>query len=288
MKRLSALLVVAVALCGSPSRALAEPSAPRDETRADASATFREAQAAFARRDFLAAAAAFEQAARAAPHPATWLNAAEAWEKREDWSRAAEDCDRAIEVATGDADLRREAETRLRRALEHVATLDVRGARGSGARIDHDRVEPLPVRRRLAPGLHEVVLVDLASGREERRSISLAAGQSMIIESPIAAPIAPPRPPAPTPSKPPTSGLPTASWILFGVGGGAGIASAVFGVSTLGAKSSFEERPTQDGLDRFHRDRLVTNVLLGVSVIAVGAGLVTWMIAPRNSEQRRP
>jgi hypothetical protein len=279
LKWLSAHLAVAVALCGSPSRALAEPSASRDETRADASATFREAQAAFARRDFLAAAAAFEQAARAAPHPATWLNAAEAWEKREDWARAAEDCDRAIEVAPADAgDLRHEAETRLQRALEHVATLDVRGARSYGVRIDRDRVQPLPVRRRLGPGLHEVVLVDLASGREERRSISLVAAQSMVIESPVATPIAPP----------PARGPPTATWILLGVGGAAGIASAVLGVSTLGDKRSFEERPTQDGLDRFHRDRLVTNVFLGVSVIAVGAGLVTWMIAPRNREQRRP
>ena len=267
---------VVLAVLAASATAKAEPT-----SRADASASFREAQAAFARRDFAAAAAAFEQAARAAPHPATWLNAAEAWEKREDWARAAEDCDRALEVPGADEDLRREAGTRLRAALERVATLEVRGAGGYGARVDRGSVQPLPLRRRLTPGSHEVVLVDLASGREELRTVSIGAGQSKTIDAPT-----PATPSAAAPTKP-ASGPPTAAWLALGLGGAAAVTTGVLGFVTLSDKRAFEDHPTQDGLDGFHRDRLLTNVALGVAVVALGTGIALWVFAPsRNPEPR--
>jgi hypothetical protein len=280
-------LVAVLAATARAPAARAEPptTTPPAASRADASSSFREAQAAFARRDFAAAAAAFELAARAAPHPATWLNAAEAWAKRGDWARAAEDCDRALEIPDGDADLRREAESRLHAALEHVATVEARGARAFGARIDGGAVQPLPVRRRLAPGTHEVVLVDLASGHEEPHVVTVAAGQTTVLD----APVSPPAPAAATPraanAAAPRSGPPTAAWVALGIGGAAAIGTTVLGFVTLGDKRSFEDHPTQDGLDRFHRDRALTNVFLGVTVVALGTGVALWLLSPSRAAE---
>lgn len=256
-------------------------SAPNSPARADASASFREAQAAFARRDFAAAAAAFELAARAAPHSATWLNAAESWAKRDDWPRAAEDCDRALEVPNSDADVRHEAESRLRAALAHVATIDARGPRTTGARIDGGAVDPLPVRRRVAPGPHEIVLVDFASGREEPHLVTLVAGQSKTFDAPAgAAPQTPAAPVTRAVEEPVRQGPPLPAWIAFGVGGAAALGTTALGFVTLGDKRAFEDAPTQDALDRFHRDRVLTNVFLGAAVVAVAAGVALWMLTP--------
>ena len=280
--------VIALGILLGAAVARAEPPpSPPPASRADAAASFREARAAFTRGDFAAAAAAFEQAARAAPHPATWLNAAEAWAKRDDWSRAAEDCDRALDVPDGDPAIRREAETRLQVALVHVATLEARFTppRAWGARIDGATIQPLPVRRRLVPGRHEVILVDLASGREETRLVSIAAGQTVVVDAPPSAPEPRTAPAGETnaaASAASSNAPPPGALVALGIGGAAGIATAVVGFMTLGAKRDFEDHPTQGDLDDFHRDRLVTNVLLGVSVVAVAAGIAWWVLSPKS------
>lgn len=268
-------------MAASTTASAAEP--PSAEARAQASATFREAQAAFARKDYAAAAAAFEQTARAVPHPATWLNAAEARANRGDWVGAAEDCDAALEIRDAGAALRAEANERLKAALQHVATLDVRGPRGLGARIDGGSSEPLPVRKRLAPGVHRVVRVEFASGREETIAVELAAGELKLLE--VAGAATPPTtPPTPTPRTPisaASSGPPTATWIALGVGAVFATSTTVLGLVTLGDKRAFDAAPSETGLDTFHRDRLLTNVSLGVTAVAVAAGFVFWALAPR-------
>src|SRR5690348_15803406 len=70
------LVLVILALLVAVAPASAEPAAPIRATE-----SFQQARAAFARREFTAAAAAFEQAAAYEPHPVAWLDAAEAWEK---------------------------------------------------------------------------------------------------------------------------------------------------------------------------------------------------------------
>src|SRR4051794_10118832 len=88
--RLGALLLVA-SVTG-----VARAQLPTDEARRLAADSFRQGQTAFERREFAAAAAAFEQAGRLAPHPSAWLNAAEAWERADEPLRAADDCDAAL------------------------------------------------------------------------------------------------------------------------------------------------------------------------------------------------
>lgn len=282
--RWAVFLSVLALLASAAEPACAEDpasSAPGDP-RAAARASFREAQAAFARGDFAAAAAAFEQTARTAPHPATWLNAAEAWEKRGDWAHAAEDCDHALEVPDGDPEIRREAERRLAKAVAQVATLEVRGARGMGVRIDGENVQTLPLRRRLVAGAHRVVVIELETGHEREMPVDIAAGGSRTIELPA------PAPPSTAETAPSSiSRPPTMTWISFGVGAGLGVAAGAFGYATLDAKRDFEANPSYAALDRFHRDRLLTNVTLGAALLAAAAGVVFWVLAPAKPRSTR-
>src|SRR5262245_46232309 len=87
-----------------------------DAARERASRSFSEAKTAFALRNFTAAATAFEEAARLTPHPVTWLDAADAWERAGQPTRAAEDCDRALAILN-DPNLGADANRRLERLL---------------------------------------------------------------------------------------------------------------------------------------------------------------------------
>lgn len=304
MRRSLASAIVAVTLVVAIPAHAQTPRRASDP-RTAAAESFREAQAAFARRDFAAAAAAFEQTARTVPHAATWLNAAEAWEKRGEWARAAEDCDRALEVRDVEPEIRREAERRLARAVTHAATLEVRGPRGLGVRIDGDAVQTLPIKRRLAPGAHRVVVVDLATERETARDLVLAAGTVETIDVPALAPVAArdasedrSAPLAPrSGNEPSTGGLsrapPTSSWIAFGVAGAFAVTAGIMGVVTLDAKTAYERDPTHATLDTFRRDRIVTNVTIGGAVVAAAVGVVVWVVAasprePSSVAHQRP
>ncbi len=85
--------LLAVAYVVATGTAWAQPA---DGDRERAAETFRQAEAAFARREYAGAAAGFEEAGRFVPHPKTFLNAAEAWELAGLAARAATACERAL------------------------------------------------------------------------------------------------------------------------------------------------------------------------------------------------
>src|SRR3954468_1332556 len=103
MKRAPFVLVAIAIACAATAHA-------DDAAHDRAAESFRQAQAAFQRRDFAAAAAAFEQAAGFEPHPAPLMNAADAWERANEWARAAEDCDRVLAMPAVDPEFRSTAE----------------------------------------------------------------------------------------------------------------------------------------------------------------------------------
>src|SRR4051812_2488963 len=120
MKRAPFVLVAIAIACAATAHA-------DDAAHKRAAESFRQAQAAFERRDFAAAAAAFEQAATFEPHPAPLLNAADAWERAGEPARAAEDCDRALAMPNASDAHRAEAGQCLERLAPKLATLDFRG-----------------------------------------------------------------------------------------------------------------------------------------------------------------
>jgi hypothetical protein len=287
---------IAVAVCLCSPLALAAP--PTGEARARAAESFREAQAAFARRDFAAAAAAFEAAAGFASHPAALLSAADAWERAGEPARSADDCDRArslsgIEEASAadHVDYARDAAQCIARVRGRVALLDLHGAAASAARVDDGPEQVLPVRVWVRPGRHSLTLVDLAASRTRREEIDVRAGEERTIElgsvpSPAPAPPVAPAPPPPAlapvvppppPADHPGRRVPVSAWVAFGIAAPASIAYAVSGVMTVQAKNAFDSGPSEDTKNAFYRDRTVADVAFGVAVAAVATGVVLWL-----------
>jgi hypothetical protein len=97
-------------------------------------------------------------------------------------------------------------------------------------------------------------------------------------------------PPAVVHLPPPESGAethgikppPVPSWIAFGVAGTAILVAGSFGAITLGAKSTFDDNPTQANADAFYRDRLTANIALAIGAAAAGAGLLYWAYGPNE------
>ncbi len=290
---------LALALDSQASPAAAAP--PDADSRARAAESFREAQAAFERREFAAAAASFEAAAGFAPHPAALLSAADAWDRAGEPARAADDCDRARALAAGaDAasadhvDYARDAAQCLARLQPRVGLLDVRGAGAAAARIDDGAPQVLPLRAWVRPGRHVITLVDLASSRSRREDVEVRPGEQRTIDlsapaapSPAAPPPAPAASiaslPAPSPSElpPPAAGhggrrVPASAWIAFGVAAPAAIVYGIYAGLTVQAKGAYDSAPSAPARDTFYRDRTVADVAFTVGVAAIAAGLVLW------------
>lgn len=143
---------------------------------------FLQAEAAFARRDFASAAQGFERAAERVPHPSTWLNAAESWERAGDLVRAAVDCDRVLEMKGAPARFRAEATRRLVRIEGGLATLELHGTSPAGAQIDDGSRVLLPKRQRVLPGTHVVRAFPEERGEPRRFEVTVASGDVATID----------------------------------------------------------------------------------------------------------
>lgn len=271
MRSLTWLVIILALLLGGRAHA-APPSAKE---------IFAEAQAAFARGDFVAAASAFEETARIQPHPAPLMNAAEAWERAGQPVRAAEDCDRVLampDLAPAFAD---PARARLARLSSSIATVNVTTPVGSYAQVDAAPPDRIPFRKRLAPGSHVVALRGTGEASVATRNLELAGGE--VVDVAFAPPRTdgaifndpPPRPPPPRRSAAP----PIGSFVAFGFGAVALGTTTYFGVRTLDLRSEFERTPTLDIADDFDTAKVVTNVLVGVALVSLAAGVVLWIIS---------
>jgi len=290
-RRLSCLALVATLAGVAPDARGADPAAT----------AFDEGTEAFRHRRYVDAASAYERAAELRPHPLPLINAAEAWERAGRLVEAATACDRALELPVS-ADLRRKVEARLDRLRRGLGTLDVEGPSEFQIRIDDRAPVRAPARLRVAPGRHRLVMAEQGAksfverevlvGAGELHHIVLAASSIEITRpaEPVSSerPSQPPDAPAPAPAEERRGGPPTASWIAFGVGGAAAITSGVFGALTVSAKNEYDARPTHESADEFDRSRLVTNVALGVAVLAAAAGIVWWLVQSESGSGISP
>ncbi len=290
---LSGVLLLGLEL-GGARNALA---APEGERRAAES--FRQAQAAFARRDYAAAAAAFEKAAELNPHPAPLLDAAQAWVLAKDFVRAAEDCDRVLALPSLGEGFSRAARDELERILPRIATLHLDGPRTLAARVDEGPEVGVPTRKRMAPGHHTVVVVDLASTTTRTLDVELAPGDARALDlTPASRPRIedPVRPPAVAksegrslheePRSGAVSGLRAAAWISLGASAVAVGAATVFGIMTVESKNDYGAVPNTTTQSAFYRNRLVTNVTIVSACVGLGAGFVFWRLSPQPAPTR--
>jgi hypothetical protein len=251
-----------------------------------AAAIFRQAQQAFERRNYAAAAAAFEEAALLQPHAAAWLDAGEAWERDGNLVRSAEDCDRAVATEGISAAHRAEAEARLSRLVPKIGTLDVRSDKTLVMKVDGGNESNVPGQRRVTVGKHVLEFVDLAGAEKRRMDIEVSPGQVKLVELKDEPPPPPPPPkresPAIRPPPPPArSGPPTVSVVAFGVSLAAVATAVVAGSITLSRQSDFQSAPTEDKRDGFYTARTTTNVAWGVAGASAITGLAFWLFAPR-------
>jgi hypothetical protein len=202
-------LIVLGAAGGTDARA-----APPTDARALAAESYREAQSAFARREYAAAASGFEEAASLLPHPAALLSAAAAWERAGDPARAAEDCDRVrslpnvAEASAADhVDYAADARACVVRVRPRAALLDVRGEGVLGVRIDDSPERALPLRQWLRSGHHVVVVRDLVPSQygPRRLEVDVSRGEEKTLDVTAPPPPPPPRPMAAMPTTNPTS-----------------------------------------------------------------------------------
>jgi len=247
----------------------------------DAEAKFDEGAKAFSERRYADAANAYERAANLSPHPAPLVNAAEAWERGGNFVRAARDCDAARVLASDEA-VRQQIDRRLVRLSRRIGTLEIAGATDFKVRVDDSESVAPPARLRLSAGAHKLVLVDSTTGESRAQDLVLAEGETrhwVLAKATWDAP----RHASPAPAEPVSSWPPLGSWIGFGAGAVAGAGAAVFGVLTLNAQSDFDGKPTDASADRFERNRLVTNVLVGAAALGLVVGGAIWLLAPKRA-----
>ncbi|MBS2018262.1 MAG: hypothetical protein JST00_35660 [Deltaproteobacteria bacterium] len=277
------LAVLLATVLAAPRTSFAAPTEGDPRRAAEA---FRAAQLAFGRGEFTQAGALFEAANRISPHPATMLDAAEAWELGGQPARAADACDAV--VAMGTAPYVANAQARLARLKTKLGSLRLSGASTWVVRVDGaEEIRP-PKSVWLSPGSHTMEI----AGRSgtTRRAVELAAGAVTDValgsdEAPRAAPAdreASSRPPPATTAMPTSSGPPALAIVALGVStvciGGA----VYFGVRTLDAQDSFDRNPTFDARDDFYRAKTLTNVAIGVGAAAAIAGIALWVFAKKT------
>lgn len=248
-----------------------------------AAQSFAVGKSAFARGDFSAAGAAFEQAGLYAPHPATLLNAAEAWELAGNNVHAAQLCDRVLDTPELDPRYREPASQQLARIATRIATVDVKVPSGSRVNVEGERDDVVGRRIRMTPGPHTIV-VTYPDGETRNVKVSLQAGDTKELD--LTKRAAPPPKPEPSPVEEPpkqpkrASGPPTGAWISFGLAAATGGVAAYYGLETVDARDQFDASPTVQTRDDFNSARLFTNVFLGVAVVSAAVGVVLWIAAP--------
>ncbi len=272
--------------------AIAAPARADDDANRRAEESFRQATEAFNNKQYVAAAAAFEQAARFKVHPAALLDAAEAWEHAGEYVRAAENIDRVLVIPGLDPTYLTESEERLKKLTPNIGTIDFRGPRTVLVRVDGGAEFSVPARIRIAPGHHTLTIVDLPTSRASKDVLNIGRGETRDYEvtSPAPAPAparprGPEKPTAPTaPASPPSRVPPLLSWIGFGVACAAAGTATVFGVRTLEAQSAYNASPSTEAQAAFYRERLITNAALGVSAAAAAAGAILWVALPSSGK----
>jgi len=205
----------------------------------DAKTAFDHGLRAFREQRFAEAAESYERSASVRPHPASLVNAAEAWERDGNFVRATRACDRALALEL-DAPERARIEERRTRLLRLVGTVELKSTEPLSVRLDEGEVIRPPVLVRLSPGVHRLALVNLETHVNAAREVSIGAGERQTID--LSTPPPPRESPPPNVDvlavRPKSSGPPTAAWIVFGVAGAAVVPVVVIGAMTASARSS--------------------------------------------------
>lgn len=289
-------MLLALPLCAQGAKA--EPDA---NAKKEAATKFREAEKAFKKHDYTTAAAGFEQAYEIAPHPAALFNAATAYQKAGNLTRAANLCARYLRDAP-ETDARRDKANALISELTPKLgriEIEAAGAKqvqldGSAPELEVTYVDPgdhfvtgkygdKSVQRDVAVVAGSLVRVVLEPPRPDKGSLEEENGN----EDPFAGDAKKDTPAEKTKPLAPT-------WFYVGVGATVvlGAATVWSGLDTNKARDDFDSDPTQNGLDEGRSKQTRTNVLLagtavvGVATATIGIFFTNW--GTRRGEKPPP
>jgi hypothetical protein len=280
---------------------VASPSASADP--ASAERAFRHGKEEYARRNFAAAAASFEEAFHEDPRAVTIYNAGLARQIAGDSAHAADDYATALSMSDLTPEQAGDARTRLAALELSLGRVDV-VAIGALVSVGTGDKLPSPAHVHLAAGAYEV-LAAWPDGKTGTRSIDVIAGGQQIVTlekpsaaapppQPLQAPAAPQSPPAtpassqrvlPEPLRAPSDAAPSRTFLY--VSGAIGIVGLGLGVVagslTLGDKSTVDHhcgidnvRTQCDPQGKSAADEARTTGLLStVGFAAGGVGIAT-------------
>ncbi len=281
----TAVVIAATALLmAAAARRAAAQGAPSDR---QASEFFRAGEAAYGRGDFPAAARAFEEAHRRAPHAATLYNAGLAWELAGDAPRAADDYDAALKV--GGLDLRQSADAGARLAAleKSLGRVAIVAPAGNAVTVAHVEREAIPVLVHVRPGKYDVTLFR-PGGRTDVVPINATAGArtEVAFDADLA-----PLPATPAADLGAPAGIDRErgnawAWVAAATGVAVGGAAIYLGIEALRARDSYDQSGHTDrsAYDRASNLRTWTNVLwIGAGVAAV-ASLTLFLTAPKRTK----
>ena len=184
LSSLASSLALAASLAFAPVTAFADAASDK----AAAAASFQVGAAAYAKADFRAAAAAFENAYRIAPRGAAIYNAGLAWEGAGDAARAADAYSAALarsDLAEGQA---KDARFRLEKLQHTLGRLQVNVPADATVSIERIGTMRGSGTAHVTPGDRDVRVV-YADGRSETRRVYVFAGGQSKLEftGPVAA-----------------------------------------------------------------------------------------------------
>jgi hypothetical protein len=246
------------------------------------------ARQAYDAKDFARAAELFGKAYELVPNALTKYNEARAWAEAGQAAPEADAHAQAVALGTLDASYAEFSRERLLELERQVGAVVLTEPAGAEVSVAHAQARPAPVRIHLAPGRYEV-RVETPAGAQHALSVEIAAGKSIQLALPTAAPDAPkpsPDAPPPPPPEPATTdsgnGQWIAGWVCLAGGGALGIVAAVLGVQTLGAVDDFEATGNTDAelRDDAVSLRTWTNVATVAAVVVGGSGVVLLLTAP--------
>jgi hypothetical protein len=301
--RRSDRIALALALVAVGAVTLARPALAQEGTAAARS--FQTGSQAYARGDFRAAAAAFDQAYGIAPRGAAAYNGGLAWEAAGELVRASDDYARALRTADLGSAERADATGRLKALESRVGRLSVFAPDDAEITVDGAEVTGRARGMHVAPGTH-AVRVTYESGHVESRSVRVGAGELMEVR--LESHDAPAPAPEPLPSVAPSSSSPpephahpageptdssTQKWLAYVAIGGAVVASGVaittyeIGVSALNQFSSSHDT-SASFRSQAESMRTATWVSWGFAGALAATGVVLYLTAPATSSASAP
>lgn len=260
-------------------------AAPTEGDLSVASKHFQRGKAAFDRKDYEAAALAFDEAFATVPDAGTAFNAALAWERAKDSARAADSYVQAIETGGLDAPRSADAKRALRRLEAKLPRVTVRTTSPARVTIAY-REGPAPVVAHVAAGRYDVVAV-FEDG--SRTSLSIEVGRSPVVaelrpsvpavREPVA--LAPPVVVVPESSSDPGAVQRVIGFVGLGLGAASGGTAIALGVLGLEARDEFEATGRRDRElhDEASSLRIGTNIAWGIA----GAFAVTGIVLVATS-----